>query len=390
MILAIVIFQFYMKIGASFAAEPKTPEEAIQLLIEQQNKWFPKYTCEFEVSSSVVPNGREALTRETFPKSMKMKASKKKDDYVLKSIEEITDSVPGHRGNYVRTKNACFFFTNKLGIAGYARVSGVSGIPRRMEGIPQPDRYYTAFSNEYHCDPEEYLKWLKNNNAVASLQKVQLEWPAVQQAIHLRLIADSLELDIFMDPAQGYLPVKVSTKLKLGADAYGPFDPSNPRLAITTVLLESKEFSNGRFFPTKVMTLGLIDRASDESGRCLVMLHKTIKLEVDKDPSEEDLSIPVPAGCLIGTDSGTEGPYIKFRRPENVKPSDLPQIISMLEKERDSLEKTGRSAIQDTALIPPKPKWSRYLWWGVAALALLTLLNLVFYLLRKRTKEKTS
>ncbi|MCX7666918.1 MAG: hypothetical protein N2112_15400 [Gemmataceae bacterium] len=225
---------------------------------------------------------------------------------------------------------------------------------------------------------------------IGTIEKVPLEWPPLNESIHLHLESNFKRYDIYFDPAQGYLPIKLIIHLKVGHDAVGSFDPNNPRLGTVTAVLESKKVAKGKYFPMKVVILEPENRSPDETGACGFLLFHVTKLEYDKDPSEEDLSIPVPAGCLIGTDSGTEGPRIKFRRPENVKPSDLPKIISMLEKELESQITTGQHAIQDTALKEPKSRWSRYLWWGVAALALLTLFNLVFYLLRKRTKDKTS
>jgi hypothetical protein len=372
----------------SLAKEPKTVNDFINLLIKQQSSLFPRYTCEFEIFDSVVDNGRNFEQKVTTPKT-KMRAARNYEDYAYKKIIKSDDPSWSFPSFLVKNAQSSMKFTTNLGIYGMATVSGLKDVRRSDDRYMRPDNYFGGFTREWASDPEDFKKWVESKQMIGSIRKVPLDWPAVQESIHLRLESEYKQHDIYFDPAQGYLPIKMLTWLKVGHDRDGPFDPTNPRLGVVKVLLESKKISPDRYFPMKVLILYPTKRTSDETGECHFLLHNITNLEVDKDPSEEDLSIPVPAGCLIETDL-ERGPRIKFRRPENVKPSDLPQIISMLEKERDSLEKTGRSAIQDTALIPPKPKWSRYLWWGVAALALLTLLNLVFYLLRKRTKEKTS
>lgn len=114
-----------------FAKEPKTVEDFVDLLIEQQATFFPRYTCEYEVGQGEILNGREVLTQETIIPKVKIKASKKFDGYAYHKVNPSQRLNWGFPDNYVRSNQGSMDFDAMLGIRGYACVSGVKGIEKR-------------------------------------------------------------------------------------------------------------------------------------------------------------------------------------------------------------------------------------------------------------------
>jgi len=164
--------------------------------------------------------------------------------------------------------------------------------------------------------------------------------------------------EVTVDPGLGYLPVRTTMK-----------DPRRTEMVIAVT--DTKQCSGGRVFPTLVSVISVPERPG---GSFMVRRYDVTNLDADTVPSDEDLSVVLPAGIAV-VQRPDQSKFMRIRKEERVGPGDIKTLWAMTDQARTR-------PLADTA-IPRESRWT-VVAWVLSASAVFGGLYAV-YALRRRT-----
>lgn len=176
--------------------------------------------------------------------------------------------------------------------------------------------------------------------------------------IRFKYVEHQQTYEYWFDPARGYLPAIRQA--------------SNPHSLSTSYLLDARECSNGRWFPTRVVsTVG----GPQPGGAQYVSQIEVVELETDKRPAVEEFTIDVAAGTVV-CEWDDVSAFYSLRKNEKINVRDLPEVFQKLETAR-----TNRR--QDTGLTHNYRTWWPWIGCGLAV----AVLALGVYFWRRRVSS---
>lgn len=171
---------------------------------------------------------------------------------------------------------------------------------------------------------------------------------AVKPLIHIEYTSKKNALRACtIDPSRGYLPTVFETSHQN--------DTSKSITAVPKMISCSK----ARWFPEQIVRFY---RQSPPPDSGIVRLYKVTKFDPDNRPSQEAMTVSVPAGTLINQFEVTKK-YFRTKQVERVTPDDLDRIHQLTE----TSSKPTSPKLIDTAIHPPRRTWYWYASGGVIA-----------------------
>src|SRR5262249_531334 len=149
--------------------------------------------------------------------------------------------------------------------------------------------------------------------------------------------------ELLLDGRRGHLPVQ----LTIGrTGSYG--GKQNLYMETHYKLLEAKEFSRGRWFPTYVLRWPAEAKLGVGQVQWPMWVYRVTELIVDEPLENKDFELPVPAQTVVQwyRVKGREGQRFFTKQNEKILPSDLPRLTEMLVK-------SGQVRRMDTAIHQP-------------------------------------
>ena len=117
----------------------------------------------------------------------------------------------------------------------------------------------------------------------------------------------------------------------------------------------------------------------DQSGKKLHVLEmKVTDLKMDKEVTDEDFGLDVPAGTIVEDDAGN---HFSLKQNQRFYPESIPEITKVAEKR-------AANPLADT-LVPEPSKWYQKGWVYYTAGAIF-LLSLAYLVLRRRRTVASS
>lgn len=150
-------------------------------------------------------------------------------------------------------------------------------------------------------------------------------------------------VEVTIDPELGYLPVRTTLK-------------TPQRVEMVVAVTDTRECSGGRVFPTQVSLISVPKRSGDSF---IVTRYDVISLDADRIPSDEDLSVVLPAGTVV-VQRPDQSKFMRIRKEEKVGPGDVKKLWAMTDQ-------ATKRPLADTA-IPRESRWTAAAW-GLSALA---------------------
>jgi len=234
-----------------------------------------------------------------------------------------------------------------------------------------PTTFWGAFAPAGRCAPSGHLR--RTIAGVDSMLPGGMVEVDGRPAVRVDFLSGWGDTEMYLDPQRAYLPAKVVMWLKNGVINGVPLDGSRRVLMTTFFLKDAQEFARKRWFPTHVLA---VMHGETEAAPVSLREFKVTEIEVDGTIRENDMAASVPAGTRVEWANHKAGQNFRLKQNEQLTPSDTARLAKML-GDRPS------HPLMDTVVHPPKR--SRGLWWVLGA-ALVCVVGVAFYLVRRRAR----